>query len=137
MYGNHPTDLAKSFDLTNWSMLVAMVNVKWVGGAIIAFSTPGVDMLEGRDDLAVLWDIRVAPEFRGSGIGKSLFAASEAWARSRGCSELKIETQNNNVPACKFYQSQGCELHSVNRGAYPELPDEIQLLWCKKIGNGE
>lgn len=39
-----------------------------VGGAVVAWRTPGADMLEGRDDLAVLWDIRVHPEYRGRGI---------------------------------------------------------------------
>lgn len=30
-----------------------------VGGAVLAFDTAGVDMLGGRTDLAVLWDLRV------------------------------------------------------------------------------
>jgi GNAT superfamily N-acetyltransferase len=88
-------------------------------------------MLEGRDDLAVLWDIRVSPEARGRGVGAALFRAAERWAKARGCLHLRVETQNINVAACRFYARQGCVLRAVNRHAYAELPDEIQLLWDK------
>jgi len=62
----------------------------YVGGAAVAFNTNGVNMLEGRSDLAVLWDIRVRPERRGRGVGKALFHASADWARPRGCHQLKV-----------------------------------------------
>ena len=90
-------------------------------------------MLEGRRDLAVLWDIRVDPQTRGLGVGSALFRAAERWARTRGCRTLKIETQNTNVPACTFYARQGCILKEIKRSAYPQLPDEIQMLWYKTL----
>jgi GNAT superfamily N-acetyltransferase len=128
-----PPRWLERFDLSNWGLLVAWIDGRRVGGAVVAFDTPGVNMLEGRNDLAVLWDIRVAPEARGSGVGSALFAAVEGWARERGCRELKIETQNINVGACRFYERQGCRLGAVNRHAYPELPDEVQMLWYKDL----
>ena len=100
-----------------------------LGGAVVAWNTPGVNMLEERDDLAVLWDLRVHPEHRRKGIGAQLFRHAAAWARAKGCRQLKVETQNINVPACKFYAKQGCYLGAVHYGAYPEYPDEAQLLW--------
>ena len=42
---------------------------------------------------------------------------------------LIAETQNINVPACRFYAAQGCELRGIHVGAYPEHPEEVQLLW--------
>jgi ribosomal protein S18 acetylase RimI-like enzyme len=100
---------------------------------VLAFGTEGLDMLEGRTDMTVLWDIRVDPDLRRSGLGCSLFLAAEAWARSRGCRRLKLETQNINVPACRFYAGQGFVLGSIRRFAYAEFPDEIQLLWYKDL----
>jgi hypothetical protein len=47
--------------------------------------------------------------------------------------EHKSETQNNNVSACRFYAKQGCVLGGINRYAYPDHPDEAQLLWYKEI----
>ena len=90
-------------------------------------------MLEGRSDLAVLWDIRVQPDARRSGVGSALFEAAERWSREQGCAQLKVETQNTNAPACRFYQRHGCRLARVNRNAYPTLPEEIQLLWYKEL----
>ncbi|MBM3506487.1 MAG: GNAT family N-acetyltransferase [Alphaproteobacteria bacterium] len=99
----------------------------------MVFDTPGIDLLEGRRDLAVIWDIRVAPGWRRCGVGSDLFAAAERWARARDCTEVKVETQNINVAACRFYEKQGCELRAANRGVYPTLRDEVQLLWYKEL----
>ena len=60
-------------------------------------------------------------------------ARAEAWARACGATWLKVETQNVNVPACRFYARQGCVLGAVDRFAYPALPDEVRLLWCKHL----
>jgi GNAT superfamily N-acetyltransferase len=131
--GDSLAQLAERFDLSNWGLIAARSGGRRVGGAVVAFNTPGINMLEGRSDLALLWDIRVAPEVRGEGVGAALFRAVETWAGSRGCRQLEVETQNINVPACRFYQRQGCVLGGIGRFAYPELPDEIQLLWYKDL----
>ena len=97
-----PTSWPGRFDLTRWGLFVARDEALPVGGAAIAFGTPDVEMLEGRDDLAVLWDLRVAPDARGRGVGTALFEAAAEWAATRGCRQFKVETQNVNVPACRF-----------------------------------
>ena len=132
-WGERPAQWAVRFDVSNWGLIGARREGVRVGGAVIAFDTEGVQMLEGRRDLAVLWDIRVSPETRGQRVGTALFLAAEAWAVRRGCKELKVETQNINVPACKFYARQGCVLGAINRFAYRELLDEAQLLWYKDL----
>jgi ribosomal protein S18 acetylase RimI-like enzyme len=133
--GEQPSQWAKRFDLSNWVLFSAWANGLRVGGAVVAFSTPGLTMLEGRENLAVLWDIRVSPEARRQGVGSALFRAVEARARAEGSQQLKVETQNINVAACRFYARQGCVLKSVNHKAYAELPDEIQLLWYKDLSH--
>jgi GNAT superfamily N-acetyltransferase len=131
--GASPQAWPERFDISKWGMFFARCEGRLVGGAVVAVQSDRVDMLEGRADLAVLWDIRVAPEARGKGAGFALFRAAEDWAAVRGCVELKVETQNVNAPACRFYERQGCVLRAVNPGAYPELPGETQLLWYKAI----
>jgi GNAT superfamily N-acetyltransferase len=131
--GEGPLHWTSRFDMSGWGLFVARVDGQRVGGAVVAFNTPGLDILEDRGDLAVLWDIRVSREARGQGVGSALFLATEAWARDRGCRQLKIETQNINVRACRFYARQGCVLVTANRFAYPKLPDETQLLWYKDL----
>jgi GNAT superfamily N-acetyltransferase len=134
--GGGPTRWALRWDIANWGLISAFRGDR-VGGAVLAFDTPGLDLLEGRKDLAVLWDIRVHPGHRRHGLGRALFLASEAWARARGCRRLKVETQNINVPACRFYAGQGCVLGAIDRFAYPDFPDEVQLLWYKDLADGD
>jgi GNAT superfamily N-acetyltransferase len=99
----------------------------------MAFRTADLRMLGGRDDVAVLWDIRVAPGQRAAGVGSALFGAAQTWASARGCGWLKIETQNVNLVACRFYRKMGCTLGGIDRFAYPAMPDEVQLLWWKTL----
>jgi GNAT superfamily N-acetyltransferase len=131
--GEGPLHWSRRFDVSNWTLFTARVAGSRVGGATVAFDTPGLTMLEDRRDLSVLWDIRVAPNARGKGIGSALFENVEACARAHRCRQLKVETQNINVPACGFYARHGCELRAVHHAAYPELPEEIQLLWYKDL----
>lgn len=128
-----PVGWAMRWNIANWGILGAFDGGQRVGGAVIAWNTDGVDMLHGRTDLAVLWDLRVLPERRGEGIGTQLFAHALAWARERQCHEISVETQNINVPACRFYARQGCTLAAINRYAYPDLPDEAQMLWYHNV----
>ena len=73
------------------------------------------------------------PEYKRRGIGKALFRASVEWCREEGLKMLKIETQNVNVPACRFYASQGARLGAINRYAYADAtwsrPD-VQMRSC-------
>lgn len=127
--GEGPVRWSKRWNTANWGLLAAYANGKRVGGCVLAFDTCGVHKLEGRDDMVALWDLRIHPDYRGMGIGSLLFEAAIAWTRTRNCKELKIETQNINVPACRFYERQGCRLAEINRYAYENCPDEIELIW--------
>jgi ribosomal protein S18 acetylase RimI-like enzyme len=128
-----PLSWPKKWSLSNWELLGAFIGGELCGGCALAVNTEGVHMLEGRKDLAVLWDIRVKPIYRHSGIGKLLFSQAVLLAKSKGCKELKVETQNINFYACKFYEKQSCILSEFKRLAYKEFPNEIQLIWRKPI----
>jgi GNAT superfamily N-acetyltransferase len=134
-YGT-PESWQHEFDIANWGFFLAHDADSLLGGAAVAWNTAGVNMLEGRADLAVLWDIRVQPAARRKGVGQALFQHAAQWARERGCSMLKIETQNINVPACRFYAAQGCELGDIRRFAYaddPQIAHEVQLNWYLRL----
>lgn len=51
----------------------------------------------------------VEPEFRQTGIGKTLVAAAENWARSRGCTEMASDSEIGNDLSLKAHQSLGYE----------------------------
>ncbi|MDQ6671539.1 MAG: GNAT family N-acetyltransferase [Chloroflexota bacterium] len=130
-----PTRWARHWGLANWTIIAAYTEEgdERLGGAVVAHLTPGVHMLEGRDDLAALWDIRVHPNMRRQGVGHLLFEAAAHVARQRQCQWLKVETQNSNVGACRFYAREGCQLRGIHPGAYVEFPDDIQLLWYLEL----
>jgi GNAT superfamily N-acetyltransferase len=118
------------FDVTNWGFFLAMDAGILVGAAAVAFDTRGVFMLEERHDLSVLWDIRTQSVH--SGIGTRLFRHAAGWSHSRGCLQMKMETQNVNLPACRFYQHMGCRLGEIRRFGYAAIPavaDEVMLNW--------
>lgn len=119
-------------DLSTWGLFLARDGGRAIGGAAVTVETESLYALEGRPELAVLWDIRVHPAERSRGIGRALFWRAASWARQQGCTQLKIETQNVNVPACRFYLAQGCELGAIHRYGYAGCPDvahEAMLLW--------
>jgi GNAT superfamily N-acetyltransferase len=126
-----PAEWPKRFDIHNWGIFLALDETHPIGGATVAFNTPELHMLDGRKDLAVLWDLRILPDSRGRGIGTKLFNHAANWSRDQGCKQLKLETQNVNVPACRLYAKQGCQLGEINRYAYaghPEVGHEVMLV---------
>jgi len=130
---DRPARWADRFDVARWGVLAARLDGERVGGAVVAVDTPGVALAEGRPDVAVLWDLRVAPTSRRRGIGSALFEGAVAWAARRGYRHLAVETQNVNLPACRLYARHGCVLGAIDRHAYPGLPDEIGLHWYRAL----
>jgi ribosomal protein S18 acetylase RimI-like enzyme len=49
------------------------------------------------------------------------------WSKEQGYQYLKIECQNTNLPACRFYEKHGAELIVVNEHAYGN--GEVMFLW--------
>ena len=125
----------ESFDTSNWAIIFAEEDGKIIGGLAIACRNPEIvnnRILMGIDDLAVVWDIRVLPNYRRQGIGTKMFGKAIEWSRNKGYKQLSVETQNTNVPACKFYIKQGCRLGGINRYAYYHnisYSNETQLEW--------
>ena len=132
-YGEGPATWPNTWDVSHWAIIAAFDGKRRVGGFVVAWKTPGERILEDREDLAVLWDVRIDPEYRRSGIGSRLFTRAAEWAQQRECHQMKVETQNINVPACRFYAAQGCELGIINRHAYSDFPEEVMLLWYLDI----
>lgn len=124
------------FDISNWRFYMAFDGDVPVGAMTVAGETKGLNMLYGRTDACVLWDIRVADAYKHKGIGHRLLDIGIANAKKDGYRQMIIECQNNNVPACKFYQKQGAELSKIDMYAYylePEIREEIQFVWYRRL----
>jgi len=81
---------------------------------------------------AFIWNIMLDVDVRGQGLGRELFERGVRWARQQGYRALMLETQTNNVPACKFYARLGCRLEGI-RDAYYTNEDiergEVAIFW--------
>jgi GNAT superfamily N-acetyltransferase len=124
-----PAAWASRSDLDRWLLLQAFVGEVRAGGAIVALQPDEHWFFPADPDVAVLWDIRVGPPYRGRGAGRRLLQEAMAYAAEVGCRRLAIETQDVNLPACRLYASVGAVLREVRRGAYREFPDQAALLW--------
>ena len=127
------SDYTKEFDIRNWAFFMAFDGEKPVGAITAASKTKEIYMLDNRDDLSILWDIRVDDFYKRMGVGTELFKRVVDWSRENGLKQLKIECQTNNVPACKFYAKQGAILREYNEYACVNFHDvrehEIELIW--------
>ncbi len=131
--GNSPLNWPKRFDLSKWTFFGVYSDDRRVAGAAVATRDRGIELLENRDDVSLLYDVRVDPEARRHGVGTLALTAAESWARQRSMRRLLAETQDVNVAACRFYSKHGFRLDAANRGAYPDLPGETQLIWYRDL----
>ncbi len=82
--------------------------------------------------VAWVWNLMIDKKARGFGIGRRLVAHSIEWAQYRNLRAVMLETQTNNVPACKFYEHMGFQLVGINDAFYTNNDyqrDEIALFW--------
>lgn len=78
-----------------------------VGSDGASLGVVGVGQPPEDDPEAHLWGMWVAPEARGTGAGVALIDACVAWARTRGCSELRLDVKRTNAPAIALYARRG------------------------------
>lgn len=81
---------------------------------------------------AYIEDIQVDRAYRRHGIGRKLIEQAKRWAAAGGMPGLMLETQNNNVRACRFYESCGFEIGGFDTRLYKGIhkqTDEIALFW--------
>lgn len=81
---------------------------------------------------AYIEDIQVDQAYRRHGIGRKLIEQAKRWAAAGGMPGLMLETQNNNVRACRFYESCGFEIGGFDTRLYQGIrkqTDEIALFW--------
>jgi GNAT superfamily N-acetyltransferase len=122
--GEGPLSWLDRWDISRWVAINAFEGERRVGGAVVGGHTGDIWFLRGRRDMSALWDIRVDPDYRRQGVGRALLQRAVNWSRRQGFRWLKIETQNTNVAACRFYESMGARLGGFDRFAYVNIPEE-------------
>jgi GNAT superfamily N-acetyltransferase len=67
----------------------------------------------------------VAPAYRRTGLGASLIAALQTWARNHGVLVLRLMVTSNNRAAIEFYEHMGFSM-TGNTEPYPNDPAVIE-----------
>lgn len=81
---------------------------------------------------AYIDDIAVEPDYRGRGVGYALIQRAIEWAKFKELPGIMLETQDNNVAACRLYERCGFELRGFDTYLYKgkdPATDEIALYW--------
>lgn len=91
--------------------------------------------LQSWNDTAFLWNLMIDLDYRGQGLGRRLWHRALDFARQSDVRAIMIETQNTNVPACRFYARMGCELIGINEVYYTNdgLATEVALFWAYRL----
>ena len=84
---------------------------------------------------AFIEDIAVAKSHRKAGIGSKLISKADEWAKLNDLSGLMLETQDNNLLACRFYSKHGFQIGSVDTMLYANFDNahEKAVFWYKKF----
>ena len=86
-------------------------------------------------DEAQLYNIAVAPEFRGRGIGSIILRYMAEKAESMGCAVMLLEVRRSNVPAVSMYRREGFRESGIRKGYYAEDYEDA-ILMDKEIKAG-
>jgi ribosomal protein S18 acetylase RimI-like enzyme len=91
--------------------------------------------LQSWNDTAFLWNLMIDLDYRGQGLGRRLWHRALDFARQSDVRAIMIETQNTNVPACRFYARMGCELVGINEVYYTNdgSATEVALFWAYRL----
>jgi streptothricin acetyltransferase len=86
----------------------------WEGDRLV-----GLALTERRwNDEAMVWELHVADNHRGQGVGRRLLQAVERAAAPAGIRGIVIETQTPNVAAIGFYRACGYSLQAIDLSFY-------------------
>lgn len=79
---------------------------------------------------AFIEDICVAKSARGQGVGTALIQKAIEWAKNSHLKGLALETQDNNLLACRFYAKCGFIIGAVNTMYYKNFDqEEFAVFW--------
>ncbi|MBP3604159.1 MAG: GNAT family N-acetyltransferase [Lachnospiraceae bacterium] len=86
---------------------------------------------------AFVEDICVSKSSRGQGVGTALIQKAIEWAKDKELYGLALETQDNNLLACRFYLKCGFIIGAVNTMLYKNFPkpwsDATAIFWYLKF----
>ncbi len=127
-YPDDDTDYSEYVDCPYKTVFLAYVDGAFAGRIIVRKDWNKYVFVE---------DISVVKAYRGKGVGTALIQKTIEWAQTEEMDGLALETQDNNLLACRFYSKCGFKLGAVNTMLYKNLEkpfyDAIAVYWYMKF----
>jgi aminoglycoside 3-N-acetyltransferase I len=92
--------LSKLLSNPNFMVFVAKINDKVVGGLTIYV----LHQYYSEKPLAYIYDVGIAPDFQGKGIGKALLIECCNFCEVNGFDEAYVEAESDDMDAVSFYR---------------------------------
>ncbi len=121
-YPNNPCDYTDYIDNSDKIVFFAYSDKECIGQIVLK---------RDWNRYAFIEDICVAKSARGQGVGTSLIQKAIEWAKNSYLNGLALETQDNNLLACRFYAKCGFVIGAVNTMLYRNFIDneEFAVFW--------
>ncbi|MCH5262333.1 MAG: GNAT family N-acetyltransferase [Lachnospiraceae bacterium] len=124
-YSNDSYDPTVYIDNPDKAIYLAYLNEECIGQIVLR---------RDWNQYAFIEDICVAQAFRGEGVGTALIQKATEWAKKSGLNGLALETQDNNLSACRFYTKCGFVIGAVNTMLYKNFDNgEFAVFWYLKF----
>ena len=101
-------DLPRGLGTTGHDIFVGLVEGEEVG-VLWLFTDPQPQVPE-----TMIYDIEIAEEHRGKGLGRELLTAAEEWCADHSIGVLKLHVFGHNTTATNLYESAGFEITNLN-----------------------
>lgn len=122
-YGIDPDEFHSCRDSADAAVFMAWLDGRPVGHLVVTTHWNG---------LAQVDELAVDAAARRHGVAKALLDVARFWAHKKFLPGIVLETQNNNLPACRLYESAGFVLGGSDclryKGIDPQT-EEVALFW--------
>ena len=108
------------FPARTWRRLLRGQALAYVAGSPAAIAGAAVYLYRRGTRVARLYSLSVAPAHRGRGLAGALLARGEDDARLRGCTRIRLEVRQSNLPAIRLYERHGFRVMAKIPSYYPD-----------------
>lgn len=122
-YGIDPEEFRSYRDSADSAVFMAFLNDRAVGHVVVSTNW---------NSLAHIDELAVDASARRCGVAHALLDVACFWSRKKQLPGVMLETQNNNLGACRLYQDYGFELGGIDRLRYRGIEpqtEEVALFW--------
>lgn len=127
-YPNEDCDYSLYIENPDKAVFLAYSDKKCVGQIVL---------IKDWNNYALIEDICVSKFSRGQGVGTALIQKAIEWAKDKELYGLALETQDNNLLACRFYSKCGFVIGAVNTMLYKNFSkpwsDATAIFWYLKF----